>query len=101
MKTLMLSAVIGIASWYGHELDGRTMANGKPFNPHALTCASWDYPFGAKLRVSSGGQAVTVVVTDRGPHRRLGRKIDLSEAAFARLAPLERGLLTVKIERIK
>jgi rare lipoprotein A (peptidoglycan hydrolase) len=42
-------------------------------------------------------RAVRVQVTDRGPDRRLGRMIDLSRAAFARLAPTEVGIITVSV----
>lgn len=90
-------------SWYGAECAGRLMANGKPFDPEAMTCASWDYPLGTKLRVSHGGRSVVVVVTDRGPARRLyaqGRTLDLSRAAFRKLGSLKAGLLEVNIERV-
>lgn len=94
----------GWASWYGDELKGRPMANGRPFNPDQLTCASWYYPFGTRLWVSAGRRSVIVTVTDRGPAAELvrrGRIIDLSRAAFARLAPLSQGLVrvTVKVAR--
>lgn len=91
------------ASWYGEELRGRLMANGHPFDPEALTAASWFYPLGARLRVSCAGRACSVVVTDRGPARRLvaqGRVIDLSAAAFRQLAPLRTGVVNVTIERL-
>jgi rare lipoprotein A len=88
----------GSASWYGEEYRGRLMANGKPFNPDALTCAIWDYPFGTRLRVWAGGyRSIDVTVTDRGPDKKLKRLIDLSEAAFAALAPTDVGLLNVTI----
>jgi rare lipoprotein A (peptidoglycan hydrolase) len=43
--------------------------------------------------------AVIVVVTDRGPSKRLlaTRQLDLSEAAFAAIAPLKQGLAEVAI----
>jgi len=47
---------------------------------------------------------VVVKITDRGPAERfvrLGRIIDLSSAAFKRLAPLEQGLVDVKLEIVK
>jgi rare lipoprotein A len=103
MTNLIAAAVITISSWYGDECKGLPMANGQPFNPAAMTCASWDYPFGTKLRVVHKARAVTVVVTDRGPAKRLyrkGRKLDLSREAFRRLAPLEKGLIEVKIFRL-
>ena len=89
----------GIASWYGEECRGKIMANGKPFDPDALTCASWHYPFGAKLRVTNNetGCWVIVEVCDRGPAKRLNRLIDLSKAAFANIADTRKGLIKVKV----
>lgn len=91
------------ASWYGEEHRGKRMANGRPFDPDALTCASWFHPFGTLLRVAHGDKVVVVQVTDRGPARRLvaaGREIDLSHAAFRRLADPRVGLVWVTIERL-
>lgn len=92
------------ASWHGDECKDKLMANGKPFNPSALTCASWDYPLGTWLKVCHKDKIVRVLVTDRGPARRLyrqGRKIDLSRAAFVKLASPELGLIQVTIQPIK
>lgn len=94
---LTLSASAEIASWYGAECAGKPMANGKPFNPNALTCASWKYPLGTRLKVCHKNCTVFVTVTDRGPAKRLGRDIDLSRAAFKQLCPLEVGLAEVEI----
>lgn len=88
----------GIASWYGEELRGELMANGKPFNPDKLTCASWNYPLGTKLRVSHKNKSVTVEVTDRGPNKRLGRLIDLSQKAFSVLSDTRKGLIPVGVQ---
>lgn len=91
------------ASWYGSECEGYPMADGRPFNPSALTCASWFHPLGSRLKVSSGTRSVVVTVTDRGPAMDLvrdGRWIDLSREAFRRLATLESGLVTVKLEEL-
>jgi rare lipoprotein A len=89
------------ASYYGKAHHGRTQANGQPFNMHAMTAAMWGVPFGARYRVTHKGKSVVVKVTDRGPAKHLGRAIDLSQAAFAKLAPLRRGLIPVCIERLK
>jgi rare lipoprotein A len=92
------------ASWYGEELRGHLMANGKPFNPNNMTCATWFFPLGAKLEVTAGKKSVVVIVTDRGPAKRLvaqGRVIDLSKAAFGKLADTRKGLVTVNIKRMK
>jgi len=79
------------------------MANGKPFNPEAMTAASWNYPLGSKLKLVYGGKSVVVEVTDRGGARafmQFGKVVDLSHAAFARLARPEVGTLRVKIKKI-
>jgi rare lipoprotein A len=96
----------GLASWYGEDHRGKLMANGKPFNPDELTAASWFYPLGTKVRVSLGSsdatvRTVVVSITDRGPARHLvrdGRIIDLSHAAFKRLATPESGLVAVSVQ---
>lgn len=90
------------ASWYGEDHRGRLMANGKPFNPDHLTAASWFYELGTRVVVTHARRSVVVVVTDRGPAPRLvrsGRKIDLSRAAFARLANPGEGLIDVTIRK--
>ena len=89
--------VLGIASWYGEEHANKLMANGQPFNPRAMTCATMVWPLGTKLYVEYAGRFLTVVVTDRGPANHLGRLIDLSSAAFAQLAPLACGIITVRV----
>lgn len=109
MISLLLAAVIAAspmqteASWYGEAHNGQLMANGHPFDPHAYTCASWDYPLGTVLRVTDlvTGLPVYVEVTDRGPARRLydaGRRIDLSMAAFMVIRDARVGLAQVSIE---
>lgn len=93
----------GTASWYGYELAGKPMANTKPFNPEAMTCASWFYPLGSILVVKHQNRSILVTVTDRGPAWRLvrqGRVIDLSLGAFRRLANPRQGLIAVKVERL-
>jgi rare lipoprotein A len=94
-----------VASWYGEEHRGLPMANGEPFNPDAMTCASWFYRFGTRLVVTSGGKSVIVTVTDRGPNRRFlktrrRRIIDLSRAAFARLSSLKIGLIPISVKTL-
>ena len=90
----------GKASHYGGRHHGRKMANGKIFDKSSLTCAHNSYPFGTKLKVSYQGKSVVVIVTDRGGFNKLGRVIDLSEGAFKKLAPLSKGIIKVKIEKL-
>ena len=94
----------GVASWYGggEKLNKHT-ANGEVFNPNALTCASWSYPFNTELKVTNvtSGKSVIVRVNDRGPNKRLGRAIDLSKHAFSKIANTKKGLVLVKIEKLR
>jgi rare lipoprotein A len=89
----------GMASWYGKQHQGRLMANGKPFDRRKLTAAAWNIPLGTIVRVINlvNGKAVDVTITDRGPHPRLQRAIDLSEAAAAKLDYIKSGLTRVFI----
>ena len=85
------------ASWYGDECAGKPTANGELFDPSAMTCAMWDVPFDTRVKVQLGPRFVVVRVNDRGPARRLNRGIDLSEAAFAKLADTDAGLIKVEL----
>jgi rare lipoprotein A len=90
------------ASWCGEGYRGKTMANGKRYNPDSLTAASWNYPLGTRVVVSHAGRSVVVEITDRGPGKRQlkqGRTIDLSRAAFAKLANPKCGLIDVKVRK--
>lgn len=94
--------VIGVASYYSYECAQKPMANGKAFDPEKRTCASWFYKFGTVLTVRSidTGRATEVVVTDRGPNKRLvkdGRIIDLSKKAFEDICDLKQGLTRVQV----
>jgi rare lipoprotein A len=95
-KTLKLRYV-GTASWYGIQHQGLKMANGKRFDRHKLTAASWYFPLGTQIRVVNikNGESVVVTITDRGPNLRLNRIIDLSEAAAERLDYVGKGLTPV------
>lgn len=70
----------GDASWYGPGFDGCRSASGATFKAAQLTAASISLPLGTIVKVSRGGRATTVVITDRGPYAH-GRVIDLSQAA--------------------
>ncbi len=76
---------VGEASWYSFAPgDGLTAAH------------PW-LPFGTVVTVTNlaNGNSVQVVINDRGPFG--GRVIDLSDEAFARLAPLSQGVCQVRL----
>jgi len=91
-----------LASWYGEKHRGLLMANGQRFDPDKCTAASWFYDLGTKVVVTHEDRSVIVEITDRGPARSLlkkGRIIDLSRAAFARLADPDFGLIDVTVRK--
>ncbi|QDY05821.1 septal ring lytic transglycosylase RlpA family protein [Micromonospora sp. HM134] len=84
------------ASFYD---EGQLTANGENFDPSAMTAAHKTLPFNTKVRVTNpaNGKSVTVRINDRGPFID-GRCIDLSRAAFAAIASVDLGELTVRYE---
>ena len=73
----------GIASWYHRT---------------GMVAAHKTLPFGTVVKVTNlaNGATVTVTINDRGPYVD-GRIIDLSDDAFAKLAPLGSGTANVRI----
>jgi len=89
------SGVCG-ASYYS---DGQRTANGEVFDPNAFTAANKTMPFNTRVRVTNqaNGKQTVVRINDRGPYAG-GRCLDLSRAAFAAIANLSAGVITVKYE---
>jgi len=99
------------ASWYSMEslkregtykLTKGVMANGQLFRNEGFTCATRLFPLGARLRIIhvKSGRYVFVKVTDRIGKRFANKRIDLSKAAFSKIADLNDGLCRVRIEVI-
>lgn len=98
------SATIGTASYYGGgERLNRHTASGAVFNPNAMAAAHWTLPLGTRVRVTNlrNNKSVVVRINDRGPHPRLHRAIDLTRAAFAKIASTGSGLIRVAISVIR
>ena len=91
----------GMASYYGSRHQGKRTASGEPFNPHALTAAHRQLPFGTRVKVTNlaNDKSVVVRINDRGPHTR-GRLIDLSREAAAQLGMLQSGTARVRIQSL-
>jgi len=76
------------------------MANGKPYDPGAYTCASYDYPFGTVLKVTYEDRSILVRVTDRHDFK---TDLDLSIQAFydLTLCALYLGRIETQVEVVK
>lgn len=88
-----------VCSWYGGKHNGRATASGAIFDDREFTAASPWLPFGSRWRVRrvDTGAEITVEITDRGPHMRLGRGLDLSHAAAEAIGMVEAGVVKVEI----
>lgn len=86
------------ATYYHPSLAGRTKANGRPYNPNAMTAASNNYRLGTRVKVTNRktGKSVVVTITDRCGNC----SIDLSQAAFQRIAPLRQGRVPVRVTKL-
>ena len=88
----------GVASWYGPGFGGKATASGETFRRYKMTAAHKRLPFGTVVRVvrKDTGQAVRVVVNDRGPFVE-GRIIDLSQRAGRKLGLKDQGTTNVHV----
>lgn len=84
------------ASFYDEPQE---TASGEAFDPTALTAAHRTLPFDTRVRVTNlaTGTSVVVRINDRGPSVD-GRCLDLSAAAFKKIANATSGVLHVKFE---
>lgn len=91
--------LVGKASYYGADFNGRRTANGEIFNMNDLTAAHRSLPFGTIVKVTNlkNGASAEVKINDRGPFV-AGRIIDLSQAAAEELDMLGDGVIDVKLE---
>lgn len=89
----------GIASWYSSKIT----STGEKFNSNDLTCSIRKNDFGKYYKVCNiaNDKCVTVRHNDFGPSKSFydrGRIIDLSQAAFSRIADPQDGIIRVTIE---
>jgi rare lipoprotein A len=92
----------GMASYYARKFQHRKTASGERLNINSMTAAHKTLPFGTKVLVKNlkNGKSVTVRINDRGPFVK-GRIIDLTRAAYSRIASLNKGLARVEIRVVK
>ena len=81
--------VVGLASWYGRQHQGRATSSGEAFDMNRLTAAHRTLPFGT-------GRSVVVRVNDRGPFA-AARIIDVSYAAAKALGMVGAGVARVEM----
>jgi rare lipoprotein A len=88
----------GIASYYSSRLAGRRTASGERYDPHLLTAAHRQLPFGTlvEVRRRDGRRSVIVRINDRGPYVD-NRVIDLSLRAAEALGIVHAGKAPVEI----
>jgi rare lipoprotein A len=90
---------VGLASWYGQELEGNTTASGEVFDSNGLTAAHHTLPFGTTIRVTNlrNKKSILLRVNDRGPH--IGKRLlDVSWAAAKHLGFVQSGTTRVRVE---
>ena len=85
-----------VASYYANVLRGNPTASGEPYRPRRYTAAHKRLPLGTELSVAYGGQAVEVVVNDRGPYAP-GHDLDLSLAAAEEIGLTTPGTAPVRV----
>jgi len=89
---------VGVASWYGAELQGSKTATGERFAADGLTAAHPSLPLGTRVLVTNlaNGRSVVVRINDRGPFVG-GRVLDVSRGAARALGMLGSGTARVRI----
>jgi rare lipoprotein A len=95
-------AKVGNASIYSNSLQGKRMADGKPYDPHAPVAASKTLPLGTVAKVTNleNGKSTHVRVEDRGPMVK-GRVVDLAPAAASKLGLTQKkGIARVEVKPV-
>lgn len=94
--------VIGTASWYGNDFDGKPTSSGEIYDMYAMTAAHKRLPIPSWARVTSlsTGRSVVVKINDRGPFKG-DRELDLSFGAAKALGISDKGLDLVHVETIE
>ena len=91
-----------MASYYARKFQSRKTASGERLDNNSMTAAHRSLPFGTEVLVKNlaNGKSVRVRINDRGPFVR-GRIIDLTRAAFSRIASIDKGVVEVEIRALK
>jgi len=91
----------GTASFAGFDEQGLLTASLEKFDPTEKTAAHRDLPFGTRVRVTNPKTDLSVVVriNNRGPARKTGRIINLSQSAAQEIGLTKKeGIIRVQLE---
>lgn len=88
-------------SFYADDFHGRGTAFGETFNMNDITAAHRSFPHNTLVKVTNveTKESVVVRINDRGPYVH-GRDMDLSKAAFGKIAHHGQGVLQATFERL-
>jgi len=97
----MLLEEVHKVSYYADDFHGNGTAFGEKFDMHAITAAHRTMPVNTMVEVTNveNGKQVTVRINDRGPYVD-GRDMDLSLAAFEKIADHSQGVLRATFRRL-
>ena len=89
-------------SFYAEDFQGAGTAFGEKFDMYEITAAHRTFPYNTLVRVTNmdNGKSVVVRINDRGPYI-AGRDMDLSHAAFEKIAEHSSGVVRrTRFERL-
>lgn len=97
----MLLKEVHEVSFYADDFHGEGTAFGETFDMHAITAAHRTFPVNTMVEVTNieNGKKVTVRINDRGPYVD-GRDMDLSAAAFEKIADHSQGVIQATFRRL-
>lgn len=97
----LLAKEVHEVSFYADDFHGNGTAFGETFDMYAITAAHRTLPHNTLVRVTNieSGDNVVVRINDRGPYVH-GRDMDLSKAAFEKIAHPGQGVLQATFERL-
>ena len=89
------------ATYYSDTFQGKVMRSGAIYDMNKLTCASNTHKLGTRLKVTNteNNKSVIVTITDTGSFRKV--TLDLSKKAFSKIAELDKGVINIKIKKVK
>ena len=97
----MLIKEVHEVSYYGTAFHGNGTAFGETFNMYEITAAHRSFPYDTLVKVTNteNNQSVIVRINDRGPYVH-GRDMDLSKAAFEKIAHHGQGIINATFQRL-